>query len=619
MSVAASYTRGPKPGLAERQKTPYTYKRLEQSVCQIRLLHLLPSNEARPKPEQDAHVNNSSKICCTFSVANLDDRPQYEALSYVWGDLSRTASITVDGHSFPVTYNLESALSHLRLEDKERVLWVDALCIDQSDNEERTFQVFIMNYIYSWATEVVIFLGEAWEGSDATIDLLKFVASHTDYHFYSSSEQSYHAHGFDINSRSVHESLSKFFDMRWWTRVWTVQEFVLAPQATFVLGHRTISPIELRQFMAQWHSHWDCCHLYNGLTSTAPESLLVNGLQRLTQLLHVTDLLPKGMVGFLEIVTAFRTRKCTNPIDKVYGMFGMAQDTLRASFKIDYSLSPEEAFREYVMATIRVSESLDCLSYVHGVGDLALKLPSYVPDFTAPLGQFESDSYYRRVGANYVLFKAARNSKATFQNDDSDEATTDAIIFDSIIDMNHTSIGLKQVSNASWEMFESHQTPPSPYTSRSDAFWRTFCGGLRAQPRSFDKIWCKPAKSADLHAYKRWLAFIESDDVTSNDKEVDCFSRAYSNVALGRRFAVTIRGYIGWVPANARNGDTLVILPGGRVPYVLRQVPQPSSKQHRAYDEGSGQKFQFLGDAYIHGIMNGEAYDEEKLKKITLV
>jgi hypothetical protein len=67
-------------------------------------------------------------IRCQFAVALLDDKPDYEALSYVWGDVNDTCSIEVKGIAVSITSNLYSALKHLQVKDKERTIWVDALC-----------------------------------------------------------------------------------------------------------------------------------------------------------------------------------------------------------------------------------------------------------------------------------------------------------------------------------------------------------------------------------------------------------------------------------------------------------------------------------------------------------
>ncbi|KAF2432949.1 hypothetical protein EJ08DRAFT_552229, partial [Tothia fuscella] len=115
----------------------------------IRLAHLLPAQSW----EED--------ISCNLHTVSLDDtNPIYEALSYVWGDPKRTLPVLLNGHTFEVTTSLESALRRLRHPTSTRTIWVDALCINQKNDAERTEQVKLMRYIYSQTQEVLIWLGE---------------------------------------------------------------------------------------------------------------------------------------------------------------------------------------------------------------------------------------------------------------------------------------------------------------------------------------------------------------------------------------------------------------------------------------------------------------------------
>lgn len=101
----------------------------------------------------------NSPIKCSLEHKNLASRPKFDALSYVWGSSVTTDEITCDSKPRQVGRNLHEALKRLRLPDKERVLWIDALCINQADNKEKTQQVRIMGEIYSRARNVFIWLG----------------------------------------------------------------------------------------------------------------------------------------------------------------------------------------------------------------------------------------------------------------------------------------------------------------------------------------------------------------------------------------------------------------------------------------------------------------------------
>ncbi|KAF3053950.1 hypothetical protein E8E11_011957 [Didymella keratinophila] len=106
----------------------------------------------------------------------IDERIRYEALSYCWDDVSNVVSILVhfpvafdedieatteySAHQYRIMRNLQDALFALRMLEESRIIWVDAVCINQADREEKTLQVTMMNLIYSRAKEVIIWLGE---------------------------------------------------------------------------------------------------------------------------------------------------------------------------------------------------------------------------------------------------------------------------------------------------------------------------------------------------------------------------------------------------------------------------------------------------------------------------
>lgn len=100
----------------------------------------------------------------------------YEALSYAWGGSDKSLSIFVDGHELPVTANLHAALSHLRNRSLDRAMWVDAVCINQADSEERGHQVQSMAKIYANASRVIVWLGEAANDSDRAFEEIRVAA-----------------------------------------------------------------------------------------------------------------------------------------------------------------------------------------------------------------------------------------------------------------------------------------------------------------------------------------------------------------------------------------------------------------------------------------------------------
>jgi hypothetical protein len=104
--------------------------------------------------------SGSSIIKSELKEINLNRAPAFEALSYVWGCSDSPQDIECNGHLKSVTPNLCVALRRLRLVDKEQVVWIDAICINQENLDERSRQVLLMQEIYTRALRVIIWLGE---------------------------------------------------------------------------------------------------------------------------------------------------------------------------------------------------------------------------------------------------------------------------------------------------------------------------------------------------------------------------------------------------------------------------------------------------------------------------
>jgi hypothetical protein len=134
----------------------------------IRLLRLMP------------HKDKSARIQCQLFNYPLqessDETHLYEALSYVWGSSDELYSIAIDGYDMHVTANLHAALLRLRNRFIERIIWVDAICINQGDDIEKANQVGYMAEIYSRASRVTVWLGEAENDSDRALEEIRLAA-----------------------------------------------------------------------------------------------------------------------------------------------------------------------------------------------------------------------------------------------------------------------------------------------------------------------------------------------------------------------------------------------------------------------------------------------------------
>ena len=115
----------------------------------------------------------SSSMECKLSTFGLVDAPSYIALSYVWGDIRKTTPITVDDAEIHVTTNLLAALRRMSAWDHGTYFWIDALCINQSNTEEKGHQVSIMRNIYQQAMFVTMWLGVEQDDSNLAMSMIE--------------------------------------------------------------------------------------------------------------------------------------------------------------------------------------------------------------------------------------------------------------------------------------------------------------------------------------------------------------------------------------------------------------------------------------------------------------
>ncbi|KAG9503330.1 hypothetical protein J7337_006175 [Fusarium musae] len=186
---------------------------------QIRLLHLLPAKES------------TNPIACRLEVVAFEENPVYEALSYCWGDNTLLQGTKCNNEAFQVTESLFSGLQHLRNDHTERTLWIDAICINQNDLEERQSQVKLMKDIYTKSERVVIWLGPDPPLMESTTfpDEIK-----NDF----------------VRPNEAKKGAIAVLTRPWWTRTWTVQEMVLAPSAIIMCGHLSAPASEARRACA---------------------------------------------------------------------------------------------------------------------------------------------------------------------------------------------------------------------------------------------------------------------------------------------------------------------------------------------------------------------------------
>jgi hypothetical protein len=358
-----------------------------------------------------------SGLRCSIRVISLDEEPKYNALSYVWGNASDTEPINVNGVTLPVTRGLAKALRHLLVAQLPvtleptvplTVLWVDAICINQDDANERAAQVQLMGDIYSTANRVVVWLGEGTVYTDEVFDRINDN---------SWPEKPSSSRNCILQDDAIRLSRTMYHDLmkrRWWFRIWTRQEVILARDEPLVMCGRKLchwkafankTTTKALLLADEFPSHRktfarvrDEVMLPVDPKNSAGED---DNFAAAPALDLLRDLHRAGKLhsfGFIIVELAI-TGRATIPHDYVYGLIGLAPAALRDSFTVDYTRTSMACFHDLMVAewTDEPTFAFDILeSCPLPPRPLNGQWPSWVPDLANKWRRAENDMYSAR-------------------------------------------------------------------------------------------------------------------------------------------------------------------------------------------------------------------------------
>jgi hypothetical protein len=288
---------------------------------QIRLVRLLPRVL-------------SDDIEIELIHADLASKPRYEALSYEWGPPSTSTSpVFIHGECQFIQENLWWALRNLRLESKARILWIDALCINQDDLGERNHQVAQMGMIYEQSSRVIIWMGylNTSERDRDTAIAVRFLRGIK----LNSSE-------FVYRPNQPWGSLAKLCYKTYWTRLWIIQEVVLATNILVQCGDYSFGWNSLAVILDQLDNSLDSPT--SPLRKTADEFGYIRRSipGRLNRQRIARQSTHSKAQPLLDLIFTYKEAGCVNPRDKVFGLHSLAASCCRKAISIDYAKSPFE-------------------------------------------------------------------------------------------------------------------------------------------------------------------------------------------------------------------------------------------------------------------------------------
>lgn len=353
-----------------------------------------------------------STVSCQIREVYLDDNVEYEALSYVWGEKKPGCSVSIGTKTLAVTPNCLDALRYLRRKFRRRVLWVDAICIDQRDSQpsmrERNHQVELMGKIYSEAHTVLVWLG---------LDLIGSCTIHFGVLKYLSREKLLRP--FKPIPEWLHRALIKMWNYPrwlssrgltasyvisfndWWYRAWTFQEQAFARRCVLLSGRRSISMRDLLLGCSAASNvepeYADSMQLFNVSALAAH-----NRLNYETYKMHEADnsvQSPRRLAK--QVLTAAMFMYATLPVDSIYALYAMLVMYGLPLPEPDYNKPFEVVYEETVWAWIQKWQDLSILHTAAREAHIR-NLPSWVPAYHLPINSREERLAFKDYSWGYI-------------------------------------------------------------------------------------------------------------------------------------------------------------------------------------------------------------------------
>lgn len=651
----------------------YGFVSLQQDVHQFRLLSVYDED------------SEDQPLRCKLEVFEQVSPPPYIALSYVWGESTAEHLLTCNESGVvAITHNLHEALKRIRHLQHQRkfpfvdvkdgstinYVWIDAICINQKDLEERRTQVLMMRRIYEQASKTIIWLGKVDSQALSLIETLdsarqRYEAAKDTRNFSSMSFQERSNYGLptQYSDWSTFERLDACLSSGWFSRIWVVQELSVSRQP-LMMAEASDFELSWDDFAATMNFSHQLSMPMWVLNETQSHALTI--IQPLVQ--------GKDNIPLLSLLVRTSKMSATDPRDKVYAILGISSG-VGSDIQPDYTVSVGQLFKEVarrLLVSLNEEGYLDVLSVPRlpdeplkssvGVATSSPRLPTWVPNWYDKINTTQQ-AFFPSIFAWMPLdFATWTGSFSWFQNlaaapkvgragDDTNPSIEGNTLrlrgfqLSEIEKIGPQHVFIERASGfmakmqavgdeaAVWKsdarlchvgsLFEKQY----PHTGEKmrDVWWQTICAGQNmvdyAETKAGFEKWYthvhKPSRliAAPSHPRLVIMNIYWANWVTSAGKKMPAlrassdyrhFNIAATASTAGRRMFRTGDQSIGLGPSDMKKGDVVFLIKGCRTPMVLRRTVQPG-------------QWTLVGPCYLHGFMNGDRYKEELCGDIRLV
>jgi hypothetical protein len=536
----------------------------------------------------------SHPVSIRLQVVERASAPAYDAISYVWGEPSHKVTIACDGRPFEITFNLYWALVRIRSESQRRILWADAICINQSDLQERSNQVSFMGSLYSNAFRVYVCMGDAPDGNPYQVQTLINDTKALDLGAQSLPLLPNH-HPLRNNSRWY--ALARLTNNSWFSRAWVVQEAALAKDPVVLYGRAEFGYRDL-VMLIRW-------------LNSSPWAVKF-GLSSLMIHLEWADWRANAhnpSYAFVDLLSHAALLSCSAPRDKVYAFLGhpLAYPlTGNNLVKPDYQKTPAQVYLELSRALIQHTGLRVLTTVEHSETTILEDFPSWVTRWNVSLVMNDI------LRVPNIRFRASAGLTArSLPSIAGNTLILQGILLDKVhrlftiyvgeasgISFEETSTGERMSFRALLEELQNDYGSPSTYSDRVYALCTTLCSGFSAFGTDVVRHAVCLATMLENGGQGLKKTYTHDDE---NDALV-YFSEVKA-VCINRTLVVTDRGFSGLAPLLTRQGDVACVIIGVDVPFILRPY-------------GEAGVFKLLGESYVHGAMEGQVKEMVERKEV---
>lgn len=570
--------------------------------------------------------------------------PDFMALSYVWGDANdRRGLIVVDLNDDPgahhlaspkrlgVTANLAEALTHLPWPDSHSILWIDAICINQEDMDERAEQVKLMAEIYTSASRVLAWLGPSTHDSNLAMNLLHRISDSIDVDWTSLEIRTkdsqwtrestlasmYFRLLLDLTfslpwDGSESQALESFFNRPWFERLWIRQEITLgAERAVLICGSSSI--------------HWSAFRkaaIFLNMKVKDPRHPRFERWRARTALVADTCIHAKTWLG--QLLRQMQRAACADPRDRVYGIMGILPTVskgLADKIRPDYQKPVMLVYQELLLAEMAVTGRADLLSECLIPKDSTTLTwsSSWVPNWTV---KREWDLYMTQQcadGQSAVAASCADQGtlriKGVLVATIVDMLEFPPLIVDNIVeplDMPPVVALIKEIAEK-LDLSDIAHYRPSWSSTVLEALCYAFSGGGHLKDHLSDQM--VNSSTPSMAQFKRLVKFALEFNDNASAPESDTDVKADVLLCTGSMFhacreralLITREGYVGAGPAAAQPGDKIAVMLGCMRPLVLRPQKRLGNFTTASDTEHDTNTYTVVGPCNAHGLNWGEA------------